>query len=94
MGAQCLPVPYRSHHDTHWRRFWHHHGPKVALGLIVLLLLAVVALLMWFMTDMRFRSRSASAVPNLPCVLVSGQHPALAQQGFHGAVHHQLGQRV
>jgi len=50
-------MSYRSHRDTAWRRFWHHHGQKVAVGLIVLMVLAVVALLMWFMTDMRFRSR-------------------------------------
>jgi hypothetical protein len=50
-------MPYRSHRDTPWRRFWHRHGQKVAVGLIVLLVLGVVGMLMWFMTDLRFRSR-------------------------------------
>jgi len=50
-------MPYRSHRDSAWRRFWQYHGQKVAVCLMVLMVMAVVALLMWFMTDLRFRSR-------------------------------------
>ena len=50
-------MPYRSHRNSWWRRFWQYHGLKVAICLMVLVALAVVGLLMWFMTDLRFRSR-------------------------------------
>jgi hypothetical protein len=87
-------MSYRSHRESAWRRFWHHHGQTVAVSLLVLLVLAVVGLLMWFMTDMRFRSRSASRSVSPDCLAVLNQHPALAQQCLHGAVHKQFGQRM
>jgi hypothetical protein len=87
-------MSYRSHRDSSWRRFWHYHGQKVAVALLVLLVLTVVGLLMWFMTDMRFRSRSASRSLGSLRLAALNQHPALAQQGLHGAVHEQFGQRM
>jgi hypothetical protein len=60
-------VAYRSHRDTPWRRFWRYQGQKVAVCLVVLLVMIVVGLLVWFMTDMRFRSRSANLFQEPQC---------------------------
>jgi hypothetical protein len=36
---------------------WHRHGLKVAVCLIVLVVMACMGLLVWFMSDVRFRGR-------------------------------------
>jgi hypothetical protein len=40
-----------------WRRIMHRHGLKIAVCLIVLVVLLVMGLLIWFMSDVRFRAR-------------------------------------
>lgn len=40
-----------------WRRFRRKYGPLMLLGFGVLCILALVALLMWVLTDVNFRAR-------------------------------------
>ena len=46
-----------SHPRHAWRRMWHRHGLKVAVCLIVLAVMITMGLLIWFMSDIRFRGR-------------------------------------
>ena len=56
-------MPYRTHHAGPVKRFFRKHGQTLGLCVIVLLVVVAVALLVWFMSDMRFRSRPAVSTP-------------------------------
>jgi hypothetical protein len=38
-----------------WSSLWHRHGLKVAVCLMVIAVMVVMALLIWIMSDIRFR---------------------------------------
>ena len=48
---------HRSHMRHAWRSMWHRHGLRVAVCLMVLAVLVIMGLLVWFMSDIRFRAR-------------------------------------
>ena len=73
------------------RHLMRKHGQTIGICLIVFVVVLVVGLLVWLMSDVRFRARRASSREQIPD---SRNHPALAQQGFHGPVHEEFGQRL
>ena len=40
-----------------WKKMWRRHGQTIGICLIVAAVLAVMGLLIWFMSDIRFRGR-------------------------------------
>ena len=40
-----------------WRQMWHRHGLKVAICVMTLAVMIVMGLVIWFMSDIRFRAR-------------------------------------
>lgn len=50
MNAQSRP-------GKRWRRFNRKYGPTFLLAFAVLFIIGLVALLMWILTDMKFRPR-------------------------------------
>ena len=47
----------RSHRHHAWQQLWHRHGLVIAVCLIVLVVMVIMGLLIWLMSDIRFRAR-------------------------------------
>jgi uncharacterized protein involved in cysteine biosynthesis len=43
------------HHRSKWRKFKHEHGLKIFIGLLLVVVVALVVLLMWFLSNPNLR---------------------------------------
>ena len=46
-----------SHMRHAWRKLWRRHGQTIGICLMVLLVLVVMSLVIWFMSDVRSHER-------------------------------------